>query len=301
MKNLIYISLFDKFKLEDNIKENLGGQAFDLDTWKTMLVEYIKKVKRGDKPEGKSLFYDILTKPVNKRIDKEVWKNKENEAIEIANKWQEKFELGVQKKILTAWSSWVGNQNRISDENEEKTYNRYFTLLKTPENIKKFIDSIIELHKNLKELSVREKKSILWKTKLEFIDMINHNDTLKIYWFDNSIRQKINSVVETWINKNKIEMSKRSHEYGIDYGTIGSSGKSFGQILGYLLEYPIVGIIMKNKNKTDEELFEYLKNNFDGFISDIKRRRKEGRISDIDLKNYIDNYPDSLYKRGAWG
>lgn len=298
MRKITNILLFDAFKVQENIKENIGGQAFDLDTWKPELLKYIIKVKKGDKPQGRSLFYDILTNPLNKRIDRDLWKNKGNELIEIENKWKEKFEAGVKKNILTAWSSWVGNQTRISDEDGDKTYNRYFTLLKKPDNIRKFIDSIIELHKNLKELSVREKKSILWKTKLEFADMINHNDTLKVYWFDNSIREKINNVIENWINKNKIEMSKRSHEYGIDYGTMGSSGKSFGQILGYLLEYPIVGIIMKNKNKTDEELFEYIKNNFDRFISDIKRMRKEGRISDIKLKNYIDNYPESLYNRG---
>ena len=70
--------------------------------------------------------------------------------------------------------------------------------------------------KNKLVINFIHKRNILWKTHSSVVDFINDNDNIKFYFFDNSLKNDINKIIEDWLKKYNIKTIKRHHNVGVD-------------------------------------------------------------------------------------
>ena len=73
---------------------------------------------------------------------------------------------------------------------------------------------------------------------------------------------------------------------------------SYGELLSFLLERRFTNHIIKNSNKSDEDLLKDIESNIENIIKQASTllNTKEDIISK--LEKYLENYPKSLFERG---
>ena len=199
-----------------------------------------------------------------------------NDFVEVRRVWEDFFGgveyWGFNKNWACRYYNWQ------EPAHGTRTSNFYITLDKTPENITKFMYSIYLLNKKLKEFSSawsdsgESSSSVAFKTHKSLHLLIQHNDSLKVYFADEANRSEIVGIVRKWLSDNEIATSSRSHEDGYDRNDEGGT-VSFGQILAkesaeYVIEYTIGSM----KHSTPEEQSAEISKNFSNVVRQNSQR-----------------------------
>lgn len=317
MTKLKYVKLFEnfdikKFKSDKYIKAfiavSLDIISGDYNSFKDVKDKGIRFVS----PSGLAgeIYQNILRN--QKEIDKDSISN------DLKKLWSDK----LNSDKLYKWGGWVGYMGKLSnnkvirdfDEDEEKTYNRYLSIDTSDlHNVEIFINNLSKIHKDLRKLSNDKKRNILWKTHSSVVDFINDNDNIKFYFFDNSLKNDINKIIEDWLKKYNIKTIKRHHNVGVDIKKYDVDGnkifdKSFGQILSHLIVIKIFNNLKriyeksyKGKKMTIQDFdnitnqFEKNLNREDGnsIINNIIKNKKDGKINENEMINYIKNISEN--------
>lgn len=253
--------MIDKVK---NFKQFVNeNQQFDFDSNKNEILKFINKIINNEKVgEYDSPFYKIIVG--NPKVGDSLRMGFNNNEI---NKWKDYFST---KWFDTdgVWSQRNFNKNIDRKTGKNRTLNYYITIDKTKDNIILFWNKLGDLDNKLSKLSNDKKTPISYKTHRLLDAFVSHNDSLKIYYYDKTLKQDIEKIVNEWINENKIKTSIRTHTNGVD---IKDGGGSFGQILSNHIDKSLIDIIKKNGNKyTDEQYFEWIKKYLPNLIKQVK-------------------------------
>jgi hypothetical protein len=239
----------------------MESQKFDFETNKKSVINFIEKCKEN-KPihHFDNPFYTIIT---GNRSFSNLFTD------DIKKKWNTFFK---NKSFIT---DGVWSQRRFNTQykkNPDRTYNYYITIDKDVNNILLFINKLGLLDKALSDLSNSSKQQIAYKTHTILDMMVNHNDSLKIYYYEPSIKQSIEDVVKNWVIDNNIKLSNRTHTHGVDAViNKGEDKKSFGEILADTVGNQFKLFIEKyGKNYTSEQYYNWIKNNMGIIIKNVK-------------------------------
>lgn len=174
-------------------------QVFNFDSKKNEIIKFIDKIKRGEKiSEFDSPFYKIIAG------DPKVGSaNKIGFDDSIKNQWKEYF---TNKSFVTdgVWSQRNFNQSLPRQTGNQRTLNYYITIAKDKQNILKFWNSLGDLDKQLGALSNNKQSPISYKTHRLLDAFVDHNDSLKIYYYDSNLKTEIENIVKQWISNNGI-------------------------------------------------------------------------------------------------
>lgn len=260
MKNDKKLNNFIKTTIRDFLNEN---QQFDFDSSKNEILKFINKIINKEKlGECDSPFYKIIVGDP-KVGDSERY----GFTLEEKNKWKEYFST---KWFNTdgVWSQRSFNTNIDRKTGKNRTLNYYITIDKNKDNIMLFWNKLVDLDNRLSKLSNDKKTPISYKTHRLLDAFVTHNDSLKIYFYDETIKSEVFKTVNEWINMNKIKTSNRTHSQGVD---IKDGGGSFGQILSKHIDKSLIDLIEKNGNKyTDVQYFEWVKKYLPNLIKQVK-------------------------------
>jgi hypothetical protein len=253
--------MIDKVK---NFKQFVNeNQQFDFDPSKKEILKFINKIINKEKVgEFDSPFYKIVV-GTPKVGDSE----KIGFTVDDKNKWKEYFST---KWFDTdgVWSQRNFNQSIQRKTGKNRTLNYYITIDKNKDNIKLFWNKLSDLDNRLSNLSNAKKTPISYKTHRLLDAFVTHNDSLKIYYYDETLKQDIEKIMNEWVNINKIITGNRTHIHGVD---VKDGGGSFGQILSKHIDKSLVDLIEKNGNKyTDEQYFEWIKKYLPNLIKQVK-------------------------------
>jgi len=130
-----------------------------------------------------------------------------------------------------------------------------------------FWNKLNELDKMLREFSDKRHVAISYKTHVIFDMFLTHNDSLKVYYYDNLLKGDIESIVKKWVSDHNIKLSDRSHTHGVD-----KDGESYGQIVADNVLKLFVDTIKRYPNHKDEEYYEWIKKHMGEIIKSIKVR-----------------------------
>lgn len=235
-------------------------QNFAFDSNKDSLLNLIKRIKEnGLHPLDANIIYGLITgerKLTNMFND------------EIKNKWKEYFKSNA---FVTdgVWSERRFN-NKLK-RNNDRTYNYYISISKDAGNIMKFISKLQELDSALNKISNENKECVAYKTHTLLDMMVNHNDSLKIYYYNPKLKDNIENIVKDWVIKNNIKLDNRLYHHGVDIKQKDGEKDSYGIIVAKLVAEKLGEIIKKYGNKySDEAYFKWLKDNIDNIIKSIK-------------------------------
>jgi len=282
------------------LKKILLFEKFISNQSKDDIIELIENIKKGSTPMkirpsfvAWRYFYSILRENNPALFDKD-------KEAKMSSLWNNIINKIPKDKGISIWAIWLGYQDAVYGKNKEgKTYNYYISVdVSDHNNVEKFISNLRLLHNQLKALSNTEKKSVLWKTHNTYKGFVNDNDNLKIYWYDNSIRDKVKTVVDDWIKKINLKTLPRVHSIGTDVKWYDESNNkidlSFGQIISHLMLRKFYFFVVKNKNSSTTDIYNSFEKNVDRIIKSIITDYKNGVITIDKFKEYYTNLPDSL-------
>ena len=149
-----------------------------------------------------------------------------------------------------------------------KSYNYYITIDRNDKsNVMLFLNKIKGggLDYRLQQFADTKGVAITYKTHAIFDMFLSHNDSLKVYYYDSSLKNDIESIVKKWVSANNIKITDRSHTHGVDM-----NGKSYGEIVAATVLNTLVDTIKKHPNHTDEEYYQWLVKHFVDIIKNIK-------------------------------
>lgn len=187
--------------------------------------------------------------------------------VDDKNKWKDYFST---KWFDTdgVWSQRNLNQSIQRKTGKYRTLNYYITIDKNKDNIKLFWNKLSDLDNRLLNLSNAKQTPISYKTHRLLDAFVTHNDSLKIYYYDETLKQDIEKIMNEWVNINKIITRNRTHIHGVD---VKDGGGSFGQILSKHIDKSLVDLIGEYGNKyTDEQYFEWIKKYLPNLINQVK-------------------------------
>ena len=251
-------------------------QKFDFDYFKDRIKKYISYTLDPKQPiseeaiknQFKNTFYSIIRNDTQGRLNAH---KKLGFSDSQVNDWKTFFTSD--KWIRSGpWSQRSFNSNLERKSGKDKTYNYYITFDKTKDNILNFFNSIKILDKELRSLSDYEKSPISYKTHSHLDHMVEDNDSLKIFYYDISLKLKIESLVKKWATDNKIIISPRSHTHGVDVRYNPNDDKnSFGELVSKEIAELFVKTIKTNGRKyTDDQYFNWIKKHFFDLLSNVK-------------------------------
>jgi hypothetical protein len=282
------------------LKKILLFEKFISNQSKDDIMELIENIKKGSTPMeirprivAWKYFYSILRENNPALFDKD-------KEAKMSSLWNNIINKIPQDKGIDIWDTWLGYQDAVYGKNKEgKTYNYYISVdVSDHNNVENFISNLRLLHNELKALSNTEKKSVLWKTHLTYKGFVNDNDSLKIYWYDNSIRDKVKTVVDDWIKKINLKTLPRVHNRGTDVKWYDKSNNkihlSFGQIISHLMLSKFYFFVVKNKNYSTKDIYNSFEKNVDRIIKSIMTDFNNGLITIDKFKEYYTNLPYSL-------
>lgn len=240
--------------LEENQEFNLDGRKNDIISYITCLIESQQEPSRT----CISPIYGILTGNHKMGANKELG-----------------FPAGSDKK----WKDFFSSSNFVSDgiwsqknfmgnlgkkTGEKLTLNYYVTIKKEKNNIVLFVNKLSDLDKRLAEFSNKKQARISYKTHTILDAFITHNDSLKVFYYDKSIKNDIEKIVNDWIRENNIGIGSRKYSHGFDTKSDSGDKQSFGMILQNNIEKQLTNLIKQNGTKyTSETYFQWLKKNWD--------------------------------------
>jgi hypothetical protein len=242
----------------------LENQRFDLGGNKKQIIRTIEKIRNGGKLDflDHNIFYAIVT---NTGVGAAGISKKMGYRDDASATWKKYF---GNSKIFNTDGVW-SQRNFNSDKKvktDGKTYNYYITIDRTDKNnVVLFVNKLMELDSMLRQFSDKRGVAISYKTHAIFDIFLSHNDSLKVYYYDSSLKGDIESIVKKWVNDNNIKLSDRSHTHGVD-----KDGKSYGQIVTDTVLDVLVDIIKRHPNHSNEEYYQWLVKHFVEIIKNIK-------------------------------
>lgn len=241
----------------------LEEQKFDFDSNKKEILKFINKIMNGEKVNSfDSPFYNVIV-GTPKVGDSSKYGLDDN----FKKTWKDY--LSTQYFDTDGvWSQRNFNKNIPRKTGNNRTLNYYITIKKDRENIIKFLNNLSKLDKELSNLSETNKEPISYKTHRLLDAFVSHNDSLKVYYYNESLKSDIVSIVDKWLNDNNIIKSDRTHEHGVD---LKDGGGSFGQILANKIDDSLINTINTYKNKyTDQQYYEWIKKYLPEIIKKVK-------------------------------
>ena len=240
------------------------NQRFDIGGNKNRIISMIEKIRNGGKLDflDHNIFYAIVT---NTGVGAAGISKKMGYRDDASATWKKYF---GNSKIFNTDGVW-SQRNFNSDKKvktDGKTYNYYITIDRTDKsNVVLFVNKLMELDNMLRQFSDKRGVAISYKTHAIFDMFLSHNDSLKVYYYDSSLKGDVESIVKKWVNDNNIKLSERSHTHGVD-----KDGKSYGQIVTDTVLDVLVDIIKRHPNHSNEEYYQWLVKHFIDIIKSIK-------------------------------
>jgi len=271
-------------------------QKLNFDPYKKPMIKLIKHlIEKGPYEDYypsvigagslQSIFYKVLTNQIGSPFDSK-YKDKFPKAN---NQWKKRFNTGVFNS-KSGWSNRFINPQLPKPSGKDLTYNYYTTITKTPENSVKFFNNIHKLDKDLVALSIKEKQPLQYKTLADYTAFMKHNDNLKVFYYDKSLKGDIERIVNNFISSNNIETGERTHRHGFDDKSKGS----FGQILTKWYESKVLNNLKKKGNQyTPEQWYEIISKKFPEAIKLFQKNRGDStNISLLEKTNQELNEAD---------
>jgi len=225
-------------------------QVFDWNEYRSEIMKYIT-AKLSNKPSLANPFYDLITNRP---------KTGSAQAIGLDNQFAQSWKGYFSQTPFDTdgvWSQININKQFPRKSGQNVTYNFYITVSKNRDNIAKFINSIPKLYPILKQLSDQKQTPISFKTHRLLDAFVSHNDSLKIFYYDQDLKQDIEAAVKQWLQQTGIKTGARTHMHGIDKK--GTDGGSYGQILANVVQKKFDELIATHGSKfTPEQYFEWI-------------------------------------------
>lgn len=246
----------------ENITEE---QKFDVQSNKNAILTFINNVLSGNESQNNKQsnpFYQIIVGG-GKVGDAERAGLKE-----LKQPWRDYF---TSKPWLTDGGPWsqINLGNTFSKSTgQEKTLNFYVTVTKDKQSILNFYKNIYKLAELLDPISKKFQTPIAFKTHGHLDNFIGHNDSLKVYYYDQGAGQEVKTVVEKWLKDNAISVGQRTHTFGVDKK--GEGGGSYGQILSNSIYDFFTKYIKDNKGYTAEQYYQWFEKQLPNIIRSIK-------------------------------
>ena len=241
------------------------NQRFDLGGNKKQIIRTIEKIRNGGKlySVDHNIFYAIVT---NTGVGAAGISKKMGYRDDATANWKKYF---GNSKIFNTDGVW-SQRNFNSDKKvktDGKTYNYYITIDRTDKsNVVLFVNKLMELDNMLRQFSDKRGVAITYKTHAIFDMFLTHNDSLKVYYYDSSFKNDIESIVKKWVSDNNIKISDRSHTHGVDIVGRGS----YGEIVADTVLNTLVDTIKRHPNQSNEEYYQWLVKHFVDIIKSIK-------------------------------
>lgn len=198
--------------------------------------------------------------------------------------------LGFKDEEIKNWRSyfnsnpWYGDGpwSQVSfnfgpkEKKKGVTHCFYVTLEKTKDNILKFQKALGNLIETMKNFSINKKAYTAFKTH-KYLDMfVGYNDSVKFYFYEESLKEEYIKTIREWFIKNQITVTPRTHEYGIDKEEVNSTGektsKSYGEVISKEVANTIANFIRtpSNKQYTAEVWVKWIKTHLADMIKKAK-------------------------------
>jgi len=241
------------------------NQRFDLGGNKKQIIRTIEKIRNGGKlySVDHNIFYAIVT---NTGVGAAGISKKMGYRDDATANWKKYF---GNSKIFNTDGVW-SQRNFNSDKKvktDGKTYNYYITIDRTDKsNVVLFVNKLWQLDNMLRQFSDKRGVAITYKTHAIFDMFLTHNDSLKVYYYDSSLKGDVESIVKKWVNDNNIKISDRSHTHGVDIVGRGS----YGEIVADTVLNTLVDTIKRHPNQSNEEYYQWLVKHFVDIIKSIK-------------------------------
>lgn len=240
------------------------AQVFDWVRFKPAILNYITKKLKGEGVFGDP-FYDLITNRPQVGASQRLGFDDK-----LANAWHDYFSKFNSNGV---WSQFDINHS-LPRKSQNRTYNYYITVAKERKNIQAFISGIPKLFEILKKLSDAKQTPISFKTHQILDSFIDHNDSLKVYYYDPALQQDIEQAVKEWLTTAGVKAASRTHTHGVDIKDQDGGGSSFGQLLANQVTRQLDAIIAKYGNKyTAEQYYEWINKNMDGIIKSVQVNR----------------------------
>ena len=240
------------------------NQRFDIGGNKNRIISMIEKIRNGEELNflDYNRIYMILTNTPGGEagISKKMGYRDDAPAT-----WKKYFSSNI---FYTdgVWSQRSFNSNK-KVKVDGKSYNYYITIDRTDKsNVVLFVNKLVQLDSMLRQFSDKRGVAITYKTHAIFDMFLSHNDSLKVYYYDSSFKNDIESIVKKWVNDNNIKLSDRSHTHGVDIVGRGS----YGEIVADTVLNTLVDTIKNNPNHSNEEYYQWLVKHFVDIIKSIK-------------------------------
>lgn len=237
-------------------------QVFDWNESRSEIMKYITAKLSNQQPLANP-FYDLITNRPKTGSAQTIGLDNQ-----FAQSWKGYFS---QPPFDTdgVWSQININKQLTRKSGPNVTYNFYITVSKNRDNIAKFIHSIPKLYPILKQLSDQKQTPISFKTHRLLDAFVSHNDSLKIFYYDQDLKQDIEAAVKQWLQQTGIKTGARTHMHGIDKK--GVNGGSYGQMLANIVAKQVDDIITKNGSKfTPEQYFAWIKQYMPQIIQSVQ-------------------------------
>ena len=220
------------------ISQGITGQTINFGPWKQDILKVIKKMIDGVPKwsfygDEREMCYNAISGNKGQEGDAE----RMGFSPEFKERWEQTFRSDLkssngewQQIHTTYWAQTNINSKKYLREPQDHTFNYYITITKTKDNIIKFFDNYSKIKDAMIAVSDSYQTPISFKTIVLLDNFISHNDNLKVFFYDSSseLKQAITNAIKKWLSDNNIQVSERTHVYGMD--TKGYfDGGSYGQ------------------------------------------------------------------------
>jgi hypothetical protein len=252
-------------KLKDLLVE---AQTFNFNKNKTQIMQLIKMIKNGEEIDDSwsEDFYNILRNRDAYGSGHLGLHKTMGFKDDAPPQWEKFFKhAAFNPKGFPHWAQRDFNRSK-NDKQDGKAYNFYITVdTSDKNNVARFVNNYIKLDNSLKQFSDDKKVPISYKTHAELDSFLADNDSLKVYYYDPSLKSDVENIVKKWARDNSINLSNRSHEHGVDM-----NGKSYGEIVAATVLNTLVDTIKSHPNHSNEEYYQWLVKHFIDIIKSIK-------------------------------
>lgn len=226
---------------------------------KQIMITFINKIINGQNVSEQSLgnyIYNNVIRGQNKADDyiskKYGWYVANFEKVVP---YYQKVVNGFSNSGNSSWKQFsVGHVRQ-----RKKDYNYYLTInLNQSNDFLSFCKGLYTLRDMVIQFSKQHNgEYIAFKTHSELTSLLEDNDSLKLYYKDQNLKDDIDKLVKQWLNKTGLKTSNRAYTFGVD-----QNGKSFGQEKGKKVAQSLIKWIKQyGKKYTAQQYLEVFQNN----------------------------------------
>ena len=226
---------------------------------KEIMITFINKIINGQNVSEQSLgtyIYNNVIRGQNKADDyiskKYGWYVANFEKVVP---YYQKIVNGFSNGGNSAWKQFTVGHVR----QRKKDYNYYLTINLNQSN--DFLSFCKGLY-TLRDMAIQFSKQhngeyIAFKTHSQLTSLLEDNDSLKLYYKDQNLKDDIDKLVKQWLNKTGLKTSNRAYTFGVD-----QNGKSFGQEKGKKVAQSLIKWIKQyGKKYTAQQYLEVFQKN----------------------------------------